>query len=524
MKTLIAKFLLLNNYLDIPTDDLKLQLISHPDYPSIKSITDTLDYFKIDNIAVNVPKDKLTDLPSTFLALLNENNNHEIVLVKKNGDNILLYFDGGKKLKVGTQAFVEMWTGTIVAVEGSLNATKKSIKKIALLIPLIVIGLIAVQLMNFEAVSFLLALSSVLGVGLSYLIVKEEMGIHSKFVAKVCGAISNTNSCSTVINSTEGKLFNTFSLSDLCVTFFVATTLIYTTLGFNYAFAELILGPGMPVILYSLYQQAFVMKQWCSLCLGIIGLIALQAAIVFSTAPAFEMSWLYTMQASVLFLGVFIGWNYTKPLWKDALEGRKSKIEYLRFKRNHSLFNTLLQQNPIPHPDTLKDVSFIQLGAKEPVVTLTAILSPLCGFCVEAFEVYNKVIQFHGDKVRVNIMFNVPYQKKDNHGVQIATRVLEMNNVEGSAVANEGLKQWFVNRNIEKWQNDYGFSGFDPQVEHQLKAYSNWCTLNEVLYTPCSILDGRIFPQEYKITDLPLLVGDRIMFLLEKEKSMSVDL
>lgn len=191
-------------------------------------------------------------------------------------------------------------------------------------------------------------------------------------------------------------------------------------------------------------------------------------------------------------------------------------------KRNQSLFNTLLQQNPIPHPDSLNALSCIQLGAKEPVVTLTAILSPLCGFCVEAFEVYDKVLQLHGNKVRVNMMFNVPYQKKDNQGVQVATRVLEMNSSEGNAVALDSLRQWFTNRDIEKWQNTFGFSGFDSRVEQQLKDYSEWCALNEVQYTPCSILDGYIFPKEYKITDLPLLVGDKILHKLEKSESMSL--
>ena len=54
----------------INLDDFKLQLLSNPSYPSVKSITDTLDYFGVENIAANVPKDALNQLPNFFLAIL----------------------------------------------------------------------------------------------------------------------------------------------------------------------------------------------------------------------------------------------------------------------------------------------------------------------------------------------------------------------------------------------------------------------------------------------------------------------
>jgi len=66
---------ILSNYLKreqyrVNEKNLKLQLLSNPDYPSVKSITDSLDYFNIDNLAANVPKDALEQLPNFFLAII----------------------------------------------------------------------------------------------------------------------------------------------------------------------------------------------------------------------------------------------------------------------------------------------------------------------------------------------------------------------------------------------------------------------------------------------------------------------
>ena len=74
---------LLSNYLkrelySLNQNDLKIQLLSNPDYPSVKSITDTLNYFDIENIAANIPKDAFVQLPNLFLAIIIKDNKTSI--------------------------------------------------------------------------------------------------------------------------------------------------------------------------------------------------------------------------------------------------------------------------------------------------------------------------------------------------------------------------------------------------------------------------------------------------------------
>lgn len=68
MDNLILKLPHRSNVYSVKRQDLHLQLLSHNEYLSLKSITDTQDYFGTENIAANIPKDILSQLPNYLLA------------------------------------------------------------------------------------------------------------------------------------------------------------------------------------------------------------------------------------------------------------------------------------------------------------------------------------------------------------------------------------------------------------------------------------------------------------------------
>ncbi len=97
MDTLIAKLLLTSHIFSVDLQDLHLQLYAHPEYPSLKAITDTLDYFGIENIAANVPKDALDQLPTHFLALIEKDGNQQLSFIKQQKKNIKVYTEDSSK-------------------------------------------------------------------------------------------------------------------------------------------------------------------------------------------------------------------------------------------------------------------------------------------------------------------------------------------------------------------------------------------------------------------------------------------
>lgn len=511
MHALIEKYLHGNNYFNIPSADLKLQLISHPDSHSIKSITDTLDYFKIDNIAVNVPKDSLNDLPAYFLAVLEGPEGKGYAIATRKKDHVFLYYEDTSTERLTPEAFKEKWTGTIVAVEETKQQKKQSVTFPYLPLVLAAIAFITVQAVSFDLVTSLLSLLSVAGIYLSYMIVKEEVGIHSKNVAKVCSAVSKSGKCADVINAKSGRLFNFFLLSDACISFFIASALIYSLLGINFSFLQIITWAAIPVVLFSFYQQALVLKQWCALCLAIAGVLLIQGAIVFFfSTPDYSLP--YSLKAGFIFLITYLAWVQIKLLLISDIKLPKVQAEFLRFKRNQNLFQTLLRKNPVTYTNLISEEYEISFGAASPKITIDAVTNPLCGFCVDAFKAYHQVLNSHKDDVRVNFIFSVPFEQADNKATQIASRVIEIYTHGGKEKAMEALSEWYNHRNVEQWQQQYGLP--DAQENHTnavLASHKNWCALNEIGYTPATIIDNHVFPDEYKTTDLSLMMGDMIV-------------
>src|SRR6266542_5687635 len=104
LQTLIADWL---HQLDIPVSNnyVKSQLLAHPDYPSLASITDTLDELNIENTAIQIEKENLHEVPVPFLAHLRSNGG-EFEIVKNRND-----------LEKQYPKFFERWSGVVVLVE-----------------------------------------------------------------------------------------------------------------------------------------------------------------------------------------------------------------------------------------------------------------------------------------------------------------------------------------------------------------------------------------------------------------------
>ena len=117
-------FLLRKSSIQIDPEELEFQLLSHPTYPSLHSLTTVLDHFKIDNIAANVPvnNETLELLPTTFLAQINERGEEQLIIVEKGDNRYKLQSSSGMSLEKTKQEFVNVFTGVMLAVERGRSA------------------------------------------------------------------------------------------------------------------------------------------------------------------------------------------------------------------------------------------------------------------------------------------------------------------------------------------------------------------------------------------------------------------
>jgi len=279
IEKIVETVLIQNRISNYDKKDLELQLQIHPNYPSFQSITDTLDYFDIENIAVEVPKEALDQLPESFVSLIQKDNDDAIVsVIHKNGSIELKHTDLKNK-KLTYEEFKDIWVPKVIAVEQNTSSnaifSQESLIQNILLGSLVVSSIVTLVFRPFDLYQIVFLLLSISGIVFSVFAVRESLGIQSNTMHQFCTSVGNSN-CGDVINNNTGKLFKNFSLADASIVFFGILVIFQLFYGFN----SVLLLPtliGIPFIAYSIYSQAFIIKKWCAICIAIsaisVGLI-----------------------------------------------------------------------------------------------------------------------------------------------------------------------------------------------------------------------------------------------------------
>lgn len=509
MEQIILSLLRTNGYFNINSELLNLQLLSHPEYPSLKSITDTLDYFEVDNLAATVPKEALSEMPNSFLAMVKSEKGDEVVLIEKKRGMIHMSLPSDTKEKLSEEDFTKRWNGTIIAVEEvEKSVNTQSLKAI---LPYIIVALVASAnvLFNFSLTYLLYTALTLVGLYISILITREDLGIKSKAVAKVCGAISKNSDCGEVISTKGNLLFGLITLSDATFVFFAALFLILSSIGFHHTTLFGLSLAGIPIVLYAIYRQGIVLKKWCALCLLIAGILLLQAGLLASTFSfQWKLDWIYIAKAAGIFGLIYIAWNYCKTYWESHEKLGTTERNFLKFKRNPQLFKTMLQEQSVMNPNIIPDASKVVFGNPNGPILLQGVTNPLCGFCTAAFESYDKLLNTYGNEIRLEFIFNVP-KDPENKSTKIAARLVDLY-LQDPKKSYNALKEWFANRDIETWHKNFGHSENTMALEI-LNKHHQWTNINDVHYTPASILNHNFFPKTYEIKDLPLFIQDMIL-------------
>jgi uncharacterized membrane protein len=525
MEKILSSLLFKNNVTHIKSETIHLHLLSHQEYPSLKSVTDTLDYFSIDNVAANVPKDAIYQLPNLFLALIEKEGTRSLVLVKRKKEKVALIYQDNTKEKHSVARFVNLWNGTIIAIEAKKKGSAlKTINVKAILLTFIaIISVTSIAITTASLHYTLYTIASLIGIVVSYLIEKEELGINTIVSSKVCNVISKkADSCATVINSKEGKMITGISLADTSIIFFSSLFFITQFLGFNNTVLYTIALLTLPVIAISYYLQAFKLKQWCMLCLIVSVILISQFVILQTMVFNWEFSFNYTLAAVSVVLTVSLVWYTLKSYWKDSLQLKTTLKDYNSFKLNKSFLIQALKVGDLYNTKNLPERSRISFGATNPKISIHAITNPLCGFCKESFNIYAKLLKEHPETVQVNFIFNV-VSDEDNKSNQISATLIDLyqrNKLE----AFKALQDWFSNRDINAWQSMYGVSPMLFKLpETIINDHKEWCSINKLIYTPETIVNGYAYPKNgYELEDIQLFIEELKEMQLTTKQSITI--
>ena len=502
---LLKKYLsITNNYSRI--NEFEDLLESHPNYPSLFAITDTFSILGIENVAANVPKDQLEELPNHFLGYVkNDSEDLDIAIVEQIDNKIAITFEDRKRQIITVNAFKELWNGVVVVVEPNVNKEFKtnSVLEKAIFVAL---GLFVLFFLrqgfqfSIEAsISFLLY---TIGFVFSIFIIQEKLDKGQESVSKLCTFNENT-SCDSVIKSTRAKINKWVDFSDLPILFFsmaIFAMLIDTKAYIIFNSLSLL---SIPVVLYSVWLQKVKLKKWCILCLVISTLLMFQSILFFGTGFQFSDNITIVITAATL-IGLL--WFFIKNYLERNKDLENSNKELKRFKRNYKIFNLL--QNPLQMPTRAGMFSTIEIGKKTNPVKISLALSPSCGHCHVAFEQAIKLYNLNTEKIKLSIFFNLNPENKDNPYLNVAKSIMQINKNNPENII-EALSDWHLKRmDLSEWSLKWNQKNIDDEILEDLQLAYDWCRENDFNYTPVRMINESEYPKEYDLEELRYFISE----------------
>ncbi len=523
----LVKQLLIKNKIAFDREELAFQIQSHPSYPSLHAITGVLDHFNIENIAAEVTVDATTleQLPDCFIAQVNTGKGQQLSTVKKNKADFTVFYSSKEKEKLSETDFLDKFTGIIVAVEKletqeiAVNHSK-TIKNIGILVTSIVLGIFVIT--NTPSIglgSFLIL--SIVGLFISIAILKQELGLSTAIGDTFCSNIDDKKDCDAVLTSKGATIIGNYKLSDFGLLYFSGLSLLTLALIANQEVNLIVLSVisllALPITLYSIYYQFAIVKKWCLLCLSTVAVLWGLAAITFYTSSSFgDITFKSALLLLLSFVIVFSIWQYLKPMLLSAITLKKEKIEFVKFKRNFSLFKTVLQKSATVNTE-IQHIDEVVFGNPKAKLELTIITNPFCGHCKPVHQLIENILDKYAEKLQITVRFNINTANEESNGVLVSSRILQLYDSKGEKQCLNAMHDIYGGMSTEKWLEKWGDCSDSEKYTAILTSESNWCKEKGINFTPEVLVNGKSFPKEYQREDLIFFIEE-----LEEESSLAI--
>uniref|UniRef100_UPI00404871FE vitamin K epoxide reductase family protein n=2 Tax=Roseivirga sp. TaxID=1964215 RepID=UPI00404871FE len=509
---MIKEFLDRNGY-QLNINDVNIELNSHPDYPSFKAYTDTLNNLEIENLAVTIPKDQFKKITNPVLVSLNSNGKADIALAQLTDNDEIKLNLGDKEAKqiiLPYQKFLSVWDGSLIAIEKNTKKIKfKATIEVKLLTTLLLGAIIVALGRSFDLVNFFFELLTIIGLVVSYYIKKatiDPKSIPSKFCS-----IGPITDCNAVINSAATKIFRQFTLSDLVVIYF-STLYLSLLAGLQGTTLAWICTLSLGGVVYSLYQQAVTLKKWCTLCLA-ISLLLISHFFLSISRLNFDITVYETAMLTFLFALVTVSWFALKPFFESKQVLASIQQELKSFKRNYHLFIPFYKSSPeinirLEQPDILLG------GGNNTSLKILAITNPLCKTCFEVHKMLERLLEKHPNDLQISLRFYVPFHDPDDPRLLLAAGMIKSFQQNSVTDFRDLMKEWFDKRNVKEWLKKVNLVEAEDEQLEIIKAHKEWCDENNINLTPTILINNKKFPLFYSSTDLEHMIEG----LIELEK------
>jgi thiol-disulfide isomerase/thioredoxin len=503
-------------------------LQNHPDWPSMLCISDSLNKWNIPNAAGKIEKKQIDQLPVPFIAYMNDRQYPWSIVTKTDTTTIEYYSKNfNKTIAESKEDFLKNWTGVYLIAEPNTQSGEKDYvlnKRKSFIRDLVPASLfiLAAGLSFFTLYKTVNNNSGILanttgiyfqyfillaGVIVTSLLLWYEIDKNNPLLKKVCTGIAKGN-CNAILTGKKSKVFNWLSWSEVGFFYFTGGLLLLLFFGNNINSAISLLGLlnlfAMPYIVFSVYYQWRVAKQWCVLCLGVQALLLIGGINILSNnfLSAFPtISFSFLISAVLIYLLPVFLWYSIKSSILQLQESKNTKREFLRIKFNTQIFETLLKKQ--------KEVSIsaeglgIDIGNPDATNTLIKVCNPYCGPCAKAHPQIDKLLE-EIPNLKVKIIFTTP-NNEENLAIKPVRHLLaivEKSNNE--KIIKQSLDDWYLpeKKDYDSFAAKYKMNGELLKQAAKIEAMDGWCKKMAISFTPTLFINGYQLPDAYGIEDI----------------------
>lgn len=502
--------------LPVSNETIIEKLYTHPEYPSLKSICDSLNEWRITNYPMRMDREELHETGSPFIAHINDGSEKLVFVPQLNGQSNITYFDTSEKsMSIDTNSFFQHYTGIALLIDPDEGVGETGYKEknqtdwIRRVLPYAgALSFILLLLFSFFSqdgkiditfnyLSFFM--SKTVGLTLSFLLVQKDLNIHSRLADALCGITKKTN-CNSILNTDAARVFGWLHWSDLGLIYFMVGLLIMANNpgAGEYSIMHMLSIGALGYVVYSIYYQSMIAKVWCPLCLGVQTVFLIETILTF----AFFSGIAFSTDSLIKYLSITGVTTFvvaiSKAYFSDSSKSQQSKLNYIKLKRNPNIFIELLKKGEQKSFD-LTNHAFL-IGNKQSPVQVTAFLSLHCKPCQRAFNQLKTL--FDKESVAVNLIFSL-YDDKTRTFVNHIGQLFHM------GMDQEGVKL------LDDWYNGNQRADIfaccesnnpTDHFEDIQKAHNNLFTSTQIKGTPAVFVNGYELPKEYEIADIPYFI------------------
>ncbi|PWK77667.1 peptidase C39-like protein [Mucilaginibacter oryzae] len=493
------------------------ELLTHPDFPGLPSVSDILLNFEIPNGVYQVTLDDLKDIPCPFIAYTSSEQVDLLIVHEVTDQNIIVSNEKLNRHKMTLNEFGDKFTGVVLTpdledISTVRRANPVGIIKPALITLLILAAIFAIGtnptfINNFKWQTGLLISIKIAGLFVSILLLIQSIDSNNSLVQKICKAGNSTGGCNDILSSKAAKVFDGLTWSEVGFVYFSSTFLflVFGGASFNTLQILAILNiVSLPYTVYSIYFQARN-RQWCILCCTVQTLLWLEFA---SMISLFRFS---ALNAGLADLGILlisimlpvVAWTLLKPVLIKAQQIHSFKIQLQKLKFNNELFEKTLTAQP-QYVEPEKDWSIV-LGNTESSNVITMISNPYCTPCAKTHKALHNLLNLRPD-LQARIVFATSGHEQDPRTL-VSRHILNLNGLADKSIAKEALSAWYgqKQRSYKNWAETYPVNSNIPHND-QLDRQIAWCNMVDITSTPTLLLNGYLLPPWYQVTDLKYML------------------